>query len=104
MPKPPREPLNKAEQKIADDAGGPHGGQGVRPQRSAHDHGVRQGVKQLKQISAHHRQRESQKRCKGPPLGQLLLHRSSSVKKADHSAHLFIPSPRAKEKRNIALI
>ena len=53
--------VDKTEHKIDDDAGGPHGSQRILgSQCLSHDHGIRQGVAQLKQISKDHRDRKFQ--------------------------------------------
>ena len=71
------QPLHEAEDKIDHDARGAGGGQRVRPQGPAHDHGVRQRVKQLKKIPADDRQGKQQDRVKDPALRQISCHGQS---------------------------
>lgn len=73
-PKTAGDPLNEAKHQIDDDACGAYGGQSVCAQRPAHNDGIGQRVKQLKEISAYHRQRKRQNGCKRRSLRQILCH------------------------------
>jgi len=72
--KPSRQALDKTKDQVNNNAGRPHGRQCVRSHRFSHDHGIRQRIKQLKEISCDHRQGELQQNLKRLSFCKILCH------------------------------